>query len=55
MSSSMSAQLKTGTHITQQYIARHMLEWASAALIYLGILTFTAVTLIGCMIWLLIS
>jgi hypothetical protein len=32
-----------------------MLERASAALIYLEILaTFTAVTLIGCAIWLLI-
>ena len=52
------AQPDTGTHdlATRQYMARqHMLERASAALIYLGIVsTFAAVTLIGCMIWLLI-
>jgi hypothetical protein len=51
------AQLNNGTHdlITRQYMARHMLERASAALIYLGIVsTFAAVTLIDCMIWLLI-
>jgi hypothetical protein len=51
------AQLDTGTYdlATRQYMARHMLERASAALIYLEIVsTFAAVTLIGCMIWLLI-
>jgi hypothetical protein len=47
----MSAQLEA----TRQHIAHHMLERASAAVIYLGIvLTFTAATLIGCMICLLI-
>ena len=49
--------LKTETYdlTPRQYMARHMLERASAALIYLGIVsTFAAVTLIGCMIWLLI-
>jgi hypothetical protein len=40
---------------TRQDIAHHMLERANAALVYLGIIsTFAAVTLIGCMIWLLI-
>jgi hypothetical protein len=57
-SNSKMAQFDTGTHdlATRQYMARqHMLERASAALIYLGIVsTFAAVTLIGCMIWLLI-
>jgi hypothetical protein len=51
------AQLDTGTRdlTARQYMNRHMLERASAALIYLGIVsTFAAVTLIGCMIWLLI-
>jgi hypothetical protein len=51
----MSAQLETEANITRQHIPHHMSGWASAALIYLGIvLTFTAVTLIGCIIWLLI-
>jgi hypothetical protein len=52
------AQLGTGTHdlATRQYMARHMLERASAALIYLGMVpTFAGVSVIGCMIWLLIS
>jgi hypothetical protein len=51
------AQLDTGTRdlTARQYMNRHMLERASAALIYLGIIsTFAAVSLIGCMIWLLI-
>jgi hypothetical protein len=51
MSDSMLAQREA----RRQDIARHMLDRASAALIYLGIvLTFTAVTLIGGMVWLVI-
>jgi hypothetical protein len=51
----MSARLETEVKITRKHIAHHMSQWASSALIYLGIvLTFTAVTLIGCMIWLFV-
>jgi hypothetical protein len=47
----MSTQLEA----TRQHIAHHMLEQANAALVYLGIIsTFAAVTLIGCMIYLLV-
>jgi hypothetical protein len=47
----MSTQLEA----SRQHIAHHMLERASAAVIYLGIvIAFTAVTLIACMICLLI-
>jgi hypothetical protein len=51
------AQLDTKTRdlTTRDYMARHLLERASAALIYLAIVsTFAAVSFIGCMIWLLI-
>jgi hypothetical protein len=48
----MSAQLEA----KRQHVARHMLQRASATLIYLGIVsTFTVVTLIGCMVWLVIQ
>jgi hypothetical protein len=53
----MMAQLEIGTRdlTARQYMAHHMLEQASAALVYLGIIsTFAAVTLIGCIVWLLI-
>ncbi len=49
--------LETGTHdpTPRQYMARHMLERASAALVYLAIVsTFASVSLIACMILLLI-
>lgn len=51
------AQVDTETRdlTTRHYSARHMLERASAALVYLAIIsTFAAVSLIGCIIWLLI-
>jgi hypothetical protein len=51
MSDSMSAQLEA----TRQHSAHQMLERASVAVIYLGIvLTFTAVSVIVCMICLLV-
>jgi hypothetical protein len=51
VSNPMSTQLEA----TRQHSAHQMLDRASVAVIYLGIvLTFTAVTLIGCMICLLI-
>jgi hypothetical protein len=39
----------------QRDTARHLIEQASIALVYLGIVvTFAAVSLVACMIWLLI-
>jgi hypothetical protein len=47
----MSTQLEA----TRQHSAHQMLDRASTAVIYLGIvLTFTAVTVIGCLICVLI-
>jgi hypothetical protein len=51
VSNPMSTQLEA----TRQHSAHQMLERASTAVIYLEILgTFTAITLIGCVIWLLV-
>jgi hypothetical protein len=53
----MTAELETRTHefTPQQFIARNMLERASAALAYLAIVsTFGVVTLICCTILLVI-
>jgi hypothetical protein len=42
-------------HSAQRDISRWLIEQASVALVYLGIVaTFAAVSVIGCVIWLLI-
>jgi hypothetical protein len=50
-------QLKTGSPSlpARQDAVRHLMELIRAALVYLGIVaTFSTVTVIACMIWLLI-
>jgi hypothetical protein len=56
-SSNHMAQLKTSSPglPARQNAVRHLMKLIRAALAYLGIVaTFSAVTVIGCMIWLLI-
>lgn len=49
------AQLSNPGYTAPRDTARHLIEQAGAALVYLGIVaTFAVFSLIGCVIWLLI-